>query len=140
MLKNKDVSHCAISTIAVSALFIASLMLSGSQFSQRALAIHEGGSTTATVQSQTIGGNATRTGSTSQNQTTAADATASTQNQTATAGNATETGATPTQTQTQAAAAQEPPMNQNFVRQGTVASSPGQLAGPEEQNLAFILP
>jgi hypothetical protein len=29
-------------------------------------------------------------------------------------------------------------MNQNFVRQGTVASSPGQIAGTE--NLAFILP
>ena len=112
-------------------------MLSGSQFSQQALAIHEGGSTTATAQNQVIGGNATTTGATSQNQTTPPD-TATTQNQTATGGNATETGATATQAQTQSAATQEPPVNQNFVRQGTVASSPGEVQGT--QNLAFILP
>ena len=135
MLKNKDISHCAISTIAVSALFITSLMLSGSQFSQQALAIHEGGSTTATVQSQTIGGNATTTRATSQNQTTA-----SPQNQTASAGNATETGATATQTQTQSAATQEPPVNQNFVRQGTVASGQDPLPGHEGHEIAFVLP
>jgi hypothetical protein len=109
-------------------------MLSGSQFSQQASAIHEGNATT-TVQSQTIGGNTTTTGATSQDQTTAPDTT-TTQNQAPAGGNATETGATATQTPT--AATQEPPMNQNFVRQGTVASSPGQVAGTE--NLAFILP
>jgi hypothetical protein len=127
MHKNKDISHCAISTIAISTLFIAAFMLSGSQFSQNALGIHEGGSTTATAQNQVIGGNATTTGATSQNQT-------------ATGGNATETAATPTQTQTQAAATQEPPVNQNFVRQGTVASEQDPLPGHEAHELAFVLP
>jgi hypothetical protein len=127
MHKNKEISHAAISTVVISALFIASLMLFGSQFSQRALAIHEGGSTTATVQSQTIGGNATTMGATSQNQT-------------ATGGNATETGAAATQTQTQAAATQEPPVNQNFVRQGTVASEQDPLPGHEAHEIAFVLP
>jgi hypothetical protein len=136
MQKNKDISHCAISTIAISTLFIAAFMLSGSQFSQHALAIHEG---TATAQNQVIGGNATTTGATSQNQTTAQDTT-STQNQTATGANATETGATATQTQTQAAATQEPPVNQNFVRQGTVASEQDPLPGHEAHELAFVLP
>ena len=136
MQKNKEISHSVISTIAISTLFIASFMLSGSQFSQQASAIHEGNATT-TVQSQTIGGNTTTTGATSQDPTTAPDTT-TTQNQAATGGSTTETGATTTQTQTPTAATQEPPMNQNFVRQGTVASSPGQVA--ETENLAFILP
>ena len=127
MHKNKDTSHRAISTIAISTLFIAAFMLSGSQFSQNALGIHEGDSTTATAQNQVIGGNATTTGATSQNQT-------------ATGGNATETAATPTQTQTQAAATQEPPVNQNFVRQGTVASEQDPLPGHEAHELAFVLP
>jgi hypothetical protein len=143
MQKNKEISHSVISTIAISTLFIASVMLSGNQFSQQASAIHEGNATT-TVQSQTIGGNTTTTGATSQDQTTAPETTTAapdtttTQNQAAAGGNTTETGATTTQTQTPTAATQEPPMNQNFVRQGTVASSPGQVAGTE--NLAFILP
>jgi hypothetical protein len=171
MQKNKEISHSVISAIAISTLFIASFMLSGSQFSQQASAIHEGNATT-TVQSQTNGGNTTTTGATSQDQTTAPDTTTAapdtttaapdtttaapdtttaapdtttaapdtttTQNQAAAGGNTTETGATTTQTQTSTAATQEPPMNQNFVRQGTVASSPGQVAGTE--NLAFILP
>jgi len=116
-------------------------MLSGSQFSQQALAIHEeGGLTTATAQSQTVGGNATTTGATSENQTTAADTTATTQNQTAAGGNATETGATATQTQSQSAATQEPPVNQNFVRQGTVASEQDPLPGHEAHEIAFVLP
>ncbi|MFZ0343989.1 MAG: hypothetical protein WAL24_02425, partial [Nitrososphaeraceae archaeon] len=136
MQKNKEISHSVISTIAISTLFIASFMLSGSHFSQQALAIHEGNATT-TTQSQTIGGNTTTTGATSQDQTAAADTT-TTQSQVATGDNATETSATTTQTQAPTAATQEPPMNQNFVRQGTVASSPGQVAGTE--NLAFILP
>ena len=140
MQKNKDISHCAISTIAFSTLFIASLVLSGGQFSQQALAIHEGGSTTATAQSQTFGGNATTMGATSQNQTTAGNTTAATQNQTPTGGNATETGATATQTQTQSAATQEPPVNQNFVRQGTVASGQDPLPGHESHEIAFVLP
>jgi hypothetical protein len=143
MQKNKEISHSVISTIAISTLFIASVMLSGNQFSQQASAIHEGNATT-TVQGQTIGGNTTTTGATSQDQTTAPETTTAapdtttTQNQAAAGGNTTETGATTTQTQTPIAATQEPPMNQNFVRQGTVASSPGQVAGTE--NLAFILP
>jgi hypothetical protein len=137
MQKNKEISHSVISAIVISTLFIASFMLSGSHFSQQALAIHEGNATTTTTQSQAIGGNTTTTGATPQNQTTAADTT-TTQNQAAAGGNTTETGATTTQTQTPIAATQEPPMNQNFVRQGTVASSPGQVAGTE--NLAFILP
>jgi hypothetical protein len=70
--------------------------------------------------------------------TTAAPDTTTTQNQAAAGGSATETDATAPQTQTPTAATQEPPTNQNFVRQGTVASSPGQVAGTE--NLAFILP
>ena len=135
MQKNKEISHSVISAIAISTLFIASFMLSGSHFSQQALAIHEGNATNTTTQSQVIGGNTTTTGATSQDQTTAPDTT-TTQNQAPAGGNATETGATATQTPT--AATQEPPMNQNFVRQGTVASSPGQVAGTE--NLAFILP
>ncbi|MGB7557396.1 MAG: hypothetical protein WBM37_02670, partial [Nitrososphaeraceae archaeon] len=124
--------------------YIASFTLSGSNFSQQALAIHEGNATTTTTQSQAFGGNTTTTGATSQDQTTAPDTTTgapdttTTQNQAADGGSATEAGATVNQTQTPTAAAQEPPMNQNFVRQGTVASSPGQVAGTE--NLAFILP
>ena len=136
MQKNKGIGHSVISAIAISTLFIASFMLSGSHFSQHALAIHEGNATTTTNQSQALGGNTT-TGATSQNQTTAADTT-TTQSQVATGGNATETGATATQTQAPTAATQEPPENRSFVRQGTVASSPGQVAGTE--NLAFILP
>jgi hypothetical protein len=144
MQKNKEISHSVISTIAISTLFIASFMLSGSQFSQQASAIHEGNATT-TVQSQTIGGNTTTTGPTSQDQTTAPDTTTAapdtttTQNQAAAGGNTTETGAT-TQTQTPTAATQEPPENQNFVRQGTVASGQDPLPGHESHELAFILP
>jgi hypothetical protein len=136
MQKNKEISHSMISTIAISTLFVASFMLSANQLSQQASAIHEGNATT-TVQRQTIGGNATTTSATSQDQ-TAATNTTTTQNQAAAGGSTTETDATATQTQTPTASTQEPPMNQNFVRQGTVASSPGQVAGTE--NLAFILP
>ena len=136
MQKNKEISHSVISTIAISTLFVVLFMVSASQLSQQASAIHEGNATT-TVQRQTIGGNATTTSSSSQDQTVAPDTT-TTQNQAAAGGSATETDATATQTQTPTAATQEPPMNQNFVRQGTVASSPGQIAGTE--NLAFILP
>lgn len=136
MQKNKEISHSVISTIAISTLFVVLFMLSASQLSQQASAIHEGNATT-TVQRQTIGGNATTASSSSQDQTVSPDTT-TTQNQAAAGGSATETDATATQTQTPTAATQEPPMNQNFVRQGTVASSPGQIAGTE--NLAFILP
>jgi hypothetical protein len=145
MQKDKEISHSVISTIAISTLFIASFMLSGSQFSQQASAIHEGNATT-TVQSQTIGGNTTTTGATSQDQTTAPDTTTAapdtttTQNQAAAGGSTTETGATTPQTQTPTAATQEPPMNQNFVRQGTVASGQDPLPGHESHELAFILP
>ncbi|MGC2561393.1 MAG: hypothetical protein WA326_00150, partial [Nitrososphaeraceae archaeon] len=68
--------------------------------------------------------------------------TTSTQSQVATGDNATETGATTTQTQpsTPTAATQEPPVNQNFVRQGTVASGQDPLPGHESQEIAFILP
>ena len=113
MQKNKEISHSVISTIAISTLFVASFMLSGSQFSQQALAIHEGDATTATAQ-----------------------------NQTATGGNATATQ-TPPAAATQeppAAATQEPPVNQNFVRQGTVASGQDPLPGHEGHELAFVLP
>ena len=140
MQKNKEITHSLISAIAISTLFIASFMLSGSHFSQQALAIHEGNATTTTTQSQAIGGNTTTTGATSQDQTAAADTT-TTQSQVATGDNATETGAT-TQTQpsTPTAATQEPPVNQNFVRQGTVASGQDPLPGHESHEIAFILP
>jgi hypothetical protein len=139
MQENKEIGHYVITTIAISALFIASFMLSASLFSQ-ALAIHEGNITT-TTQNQVIGGNTTTTGTPSQDQTTAADTT-TTQNQAATGGNATETGAATNQTQSQAptAATQEPPMNQNFVRQGTVASGQDPLPGHESHEIAFVLP
>jgi hypothetical protein len=141
MQKNKEISHSVISAIAISTLFIASFTLSGSNFSQQALAIHEGNATTTTTQSQAIGGNTTTTGATSQDQTAAADTT-TTQSQVATGDNATETGATTTQTQpsTPTAATQEPPVNQNFVRQGTVASGQDPLPGHESHEIAFILP
>ena len=135
MQKNKEISHSVISTIAISTLFIASFMLPGSQFSQQALAIHEGNATSATAQNQTAtGGNATAT------QTPPAAATqeppaAATQEPPAAATQ--EPPAAATQ-EPPAAATQEPPVNQNFVRQGTVASSPGEVQGT--QNLAFILP
>ena len=146
MQKNKEISHSVISAIAISTLFIASFTLSGSNFSQQALAIHEGNATTTTTQSQAIGGNTTTTGATSQDQTTAPDTTTgapdttTTQNQAAAGDSATETGATATQTQTPTAATQEPPMNQNFVRQGTVASGQDPLPGHESHEIAFILP
>ena len=115
MQKNKEIRHSVISTIAISILFIASFMLSGSQFSQQALAIHEGDATTATAQNQTAtGGNATAT----QTQTPPAAATQ----------------------EPPAAATQEPPVNQNFVRQGTVASGQDPLPGHEGHELAFVLP
>ena len=96
-------------------------MLSGSQFSQQALAIHEGDATAATAQNQTAnGGNATAT------QTPPAAATQ-------------EPPAAATQ-EPPAAATQEPPVNQNFVRQGTVASGQDPLPGHEGHELAFVLP
>ena len=129
-------------------------MLSGSQFSQQALAIHEG-TQTATTQNQLPGGNATTTGVPVQSQggiagnttapstpTTGAtpDTTTQTQTQAVPGGNATESGAAsaPTPTPTPTAAVQDPPLNQNFVRQATVAS--GQDPLREGEQLAFILP
>jgi hypothetical protein len=149
MKKNKEISHSVISTIAISMIFIASFMLSGSQFSQ-ALAIHEGTGTTATTQSQLTGGNATTTSPTNQSQASAGDTTApstpttgatidtTTQTQTVPGGDATGTGATSAPAPT--AATQEPPVNQNFVRQGTVASGQDPLPGHESHELAFVLP
>jgi hypothetical protein len=139
MQENKEIGHSVITTIAISALFIASFMLSASLFSQ-ALAIHEG-NTTTTTQNQAIGGNTNTTGTPSQDQTTEADTT-TTQSQVAAGGNATETGAATNQSQSQAptAATQEPPVNQNFVRQGTVASGQDPLPGHESHEIAFVLP
>ena len=129
MQKNKEISHSVISTIAISTLFVASFMLSGSQFSQQALAIHEGDATTATAQNQTAtGGNATAT------QTPPAAAT-----QEPPAAATQEPPAAATQ-EPPAAATQEPPVNQNFVRQGTVASGQDPLPGHEGHELAFVLP
>jgi hypothetical protein len=138
-----------ISSIAISTIFIASFMLSGSQFSQQALAIHEG-TPTATTQNQLTGGNATTTGVPAQPQasivgnttaagtpTTGATPDTTTQTQAVPGGNATQTGASaPTPT----AAVQEPPVNQNFVRQATVASGQDPLPGHESHELAFVLP
>jgi hypothetical protein len=147
MKKNKEISHSVISTIAISTIFIASFMLSGSQFSQ-AFAIHEGTGTTATTQSQLTG--ATTTSPTNQSQASAGNTTAAstpttgattdttTQTQTVPGGNATGTGATSAPAPT--AATQEPPVNQNFVRQGTVASGQDPLPGHESHELAFVLP
>jgi hypothetical protein len=147
-MKNKEISHSMISTIAISTILIASFMLSGSQFPQ-AFAIHEGTGTTATTQSQLTGGNASTTSPTNQSQASAGNTTAAstpttgattdttTQTQTVPGGDATDTGATSAPAPT--AATQEPPVNQNFVRQGTVASFSSQIAGPEG-NIAFILP
>ena len=140
-MKNKEISHSMISTIAISTILIASFMLSGSQFSQ-AFAIHEGTGTTATTQSQLTGGNATTTSPTNQSQASAGNTTAASTPTTGattdtTGGNATGTDATSAPAPT--AATQEPPVNQNFVRQGTVASFSSQIAGPEG-NIAFILP
>jgi hypothetical protein len=141
MQENKEIGNHVITAIAISTLLIASFMLSASLFSQQALAIHEGNATTATVQNQVVGGNTTTTGAASQDQTTATDTT-STQGQADTGVNATETGpaATQTQPQTPAAATQEPPLNQNFVRQATVASGQDPLPGHESHELAFVLP
>src|SRR5918997_1111295 len=156
MQKNKEISHTMISSIAISTIFIAYLTLSGSQFSQQALAIHEG-TPTATTQNQLTGGNATTTGVPTQPQasiagnTTAAgtpttgatpDATTQTQTQAVPGGNATETGAAPASAPapTPTAAVQEPPVNQNFVRQATVASGQDPLPGHESHELAFVLP
>src|ERR671910_2453546 len=148
-MKNKEISHSMISTIAISTILIASFMLSGSQFSQ-AFAIHEGTGTTATTQSQLTGGNATTTSPTNQSQDSAGNTTAAstpttgattdttTQTQTVPGGNATSTGATSAPAPT--AATQEPPLNQNFVRQGTVASGQDPLPGHESHELAFVLP
>ncbi|HEV2875824.1 MAG TPA: hypothetical protein VGW09_00955, partial [Nitrososphaeraceae archaeon] len=155
MQKIKEISHSMISSIAISTIFIASFMLSGSQFSQQALAIHEGNTTVATTQNQFTGGNATTTGVPAQTQasiagnTTAAgtpttgatpDTTTQTQTQAIPGGNATETDAASAQTPTPTAAVQEPPVNQNFVRQATVASGQDPLPGHESHELAFILP
>jgi hypothetical protein len=149
MQKNKEISHSVIPTIAISTIFIASFMLSGSQFSQ-AFAIHEGTGTTATAQSQLTGGNATTTSPTNQSQASASNTTAAstpttdattdttTQTQTVPGGNATGAGATSAPAPT--AATQEPPVNQNFVRQGTVASGQDPLPGHESHELAFVLP
>ncbi|MDQ3972412.1 MAG: hypothetical protein M3219_03195, partial [Thermoproteota archaeon] len=60
-MKNKEISHSMISTIAISTILIASFMLSGFQFSHPALAIHEGNATTAGTQNQLPGGNNTTT-------------------------------------------------------------------------------
>jgi hypothetical protein len=158
MQKNKEISHSMISSIAISTIFIASLMLSGSQFSQQALAIHEG-TPTATTQNQLTGGNATTTGVPAQSQASIAgnttapstpttgatpDTTTQTQTQAVPGGNATETGAAPAPapapTPTPTAAVQEPPVNQNFVRQATVASGQDPLPGHESHELAFVLP
>jgi hypothetical protein len=150
MQKIKEISHSMISSIAISTIFVASFMLSGSQFSQQALAIHE---TTATTQNQLTGGNATTTGVPAQSQasiagnttapstpTTGTTPDTTTQTQAVPGGNATETGAAPAsaQTPTPTAAVQEPPVNQNFVRQATVASAQDPLR--EGEQLAFILP
>jgi hypothetical protein len=152
MQKNKEISHTMISSIAISTIFIASFMLSGSQFSQQALAIHEG-TPSATTQNQLTGGNATTTGVPVQSQASIAgnttapstpttgatpDTTTQTQTQAVPGGNATETGAASAPTPTPTAAVQEPPVNQNFVRQATVAS--GQDPLREGEQLAFILP
>jgi hypothetical protein len=145
MQKNKEISHSMISSIAISTIFIASFMLSGSQFSQQALAIHE---TTATTQNQLTGGNATTAGNTTAAgiPTTGTTPETTTQTQAVPAGNATETGAAsasasaPTPTPTPTAAVQEPPVNQNFVRQATVASGQDPLPGHESHELAFVLP
>src|ERR687896_2376932 len=152
MQKIKEISHTMISSIAISTIFIASFMLSGSQFSQQALAIHEGN---ATTQNQLTGGNATTTGTPNQSQASIAgnttapstpttgatpDTTTQTQTQAFPGGNATATGAAPASAPTPTAAAQEPPVNQNFVRQATVASGQDPLPGREGQELAFILP
>jgi hypothetical protein len=150
MQKNKEISHTMISSIAISTIFIASFMLSGSQFSQQALAIHEGNAT-ATTQNQLTGGNATTTGVPAQSQasiagnttaagtpTTGATPDTTTQTQAVPGGNATETGAAPAPSPTPTTAVQEPPVNQNFVRQATVASIQDPLR--EGEQLAFILP
>src|ERR687891_1329072 len=152
MQKNKEISHSTISSIAISTIFVASFILSGSQFSQQALAIHE---TTATTQNQLTSGNATTTGVPAQSQasiagnttapstpTTSATPDTTTQTQAAPGGNATETGAAPASAPapTPTAAVQEPPVNQNFVRQGTVASGQDPLPGHESHELAFVLP
>jgi|SRR5919112_1735639 hypothetical protein len=149
-MKNKEISHSMISTIAISTILIASFMLSGFQFTQQALAIHEGNATTASAQNQLPGGNnTTTTGTTTQSQASVAGNTTTpgtpatgaaadfAQNQAIPGGNATETGAASTPAPTPAI--QEPPVDQNFVRQGTVASFSSQIAGPEG-NIAFILP
>jgi hypothetical protein len=75
-----------------------------------------------------------------QDQTTGASAT--TQSQAGTAANVTETGPAATQTQSQASTAtiQESPLNQNFVRQATVASGQDPLPGHESHEIAFVLP
>jgi hypothetical protein len=119
------------------------------------LAIHEGNATIATAQNQLTGGNATTTGTPTQSQasiagnttapstpTTGATPDTTTQTQAVPGGNATETGAAPASapTPTQTAAVQEPPVNQNFVRQATVASGQDPLPEREGQQLAFILP
>lgn len=153
MQKNKEISHSMISSIAISTIFIASFLLSGSQFSQQALAIHEGNATTATAQSQLTAGNATTTGTPTQPQasiagnttapstpTTGATPDTINQTQSVPGGNATETGAASAQTPTPTAAVQEPPVNQNFVRQATVASGQDPLPGHESHELAFVLP
>jgi hypothetical protein len=149
MQKNKEISHTMISSIAISTIFIASFMLSGSQFSQQALAIHEGTQNTTTP-NQLTGGNATTTGVPAQSQasiagnttapTTGATPDTTTQTQAVPSGNATETGAASAQTPTPTAAVQEPPVNQNFVRQATVASGQDPLPGHESHELAFVLP
>src|SRR5918995_485525 len=141
-MKNKEISHSMIPTIAISTILIASFMLSGSQFSQ-AFAVHEGTGTTATTQSQLTGGNATTTSSTNQSQASAGNTTAASTPTTGattdtTGGNATGTGATSAPAPT--AATQEPPVNLNFVRQGTVASGQDPLPGHESHELAFVLP
>ena len=145
MQKNKGISHSMISSLAISTIFIASFILSGSQFSQ-VLAIHEGNTTAATAQSQLTTGptsqpppDAAGAPTTSTPQTTSTPPTDTTnQSQAVSGGNATETGAESAPTPT--AAVQEPPVNQNFVRQATVASGQDPLPGHESHELAFVLP
>src|SRR5919107_1084913 len=123
-MKNKEISHSMISTIAISTIRIGSFMLSGFQFSQPALAIHEGNATTAGTQNQLPGGNNTTTTGTT------------TQSQASVAGNTTSPSTPTTGAATDFAQNQAIPGGNAT---GTAASSSTQIAGPEG-NIAFILP
>ena len=144
MQKNKEISHAKIYTIAISTIFLASFMLSGSQFTQQALAIHEGNSTAATTQNQLTGGNTTTTGPSALNQTGFDGSTTPTDTVSVLRANLplATTQARQVRHRHQLLPTQEPPVNQNFVRQGTVASGTSVLPSAEEgdENVAFILP